>query len=314
MSKADAGAPSLAGRVAVVTGGGRGIGRAIALELAEAGAAVMVSARSAGEIEETAKLITDAGGRAVACAADVSDLAAVRNMLAVTEKELGVPTVLVNNAGGGVPGSSGPFEKIEPEGITAGIERNLVAAMVMSRLVLPGMLEAKQGCIINVASGAAMLGMPFIAPYSVSKTGITRFSEVLGYEMLGRGVAVFAITPGNVVTKLTESMVPVLDKMIEAPPPGTPWLYPPGHELEEIGWYPPERAAELCRFLASGQADRLSGRFFSVHYDEKEIVAQADRVEKEQLYVLRIPTLEGVEPALYYRDPEEVRAAAAAAG
>lgn len=312
MSIPDEAKIDLSGRVAVVTGGGRGIGRSIALALAESGAAVMVSARSSNEIDETAELIRAAGGKAIACPADVSNLAAVKNMLAVTEAELGVPTILINNAGGGVPNSSGPFEKIEPEGITAGIERNLLAAMIMSRLVLPGMLEKKQGSIINVASGAAMVGMPFIAPYSVSKTGITRFSEVLGYEMLGRGVAVFAITPGNVATKLTQAMVPHLDAMIAAPPAGTPWLYPPGHELEDIGWYPPERAGELCRYLASGQADRLSGRFFSVHYDEKEIVAQADRVEKEQLYLLRIPTLEGVEPALYYRDPEEVRATAAA--
>lgn len=298
--------------VAVVTGGGRGIGRAIALSLAQAGAAVMVSARSANEIEETAALIRQAGGRATACPADVSDLAAVREMFARTEAELGAPTILVNNAGGGVPNSSGPFEKIAPEGMTAGIERNLLAAMHLSRIVLPGMLERKRGCIINVASGAGMLAMPYIAPYSVAKTGIIRFSEVLAYEMLGRGVTVFSMTPGNVITKLTESMVPVLDKMIAAPPPGTPWLYPPGHELEECGWYPPERAAELVAFLASGKADRLSGRFFSVHYDEAEIVAQAERVDREQLYTLRIPTLNGVEPALYYRDPAEVRATAEA--
>ena len=158
-----------------------------------------------------------------------------------------------------------------------------------------------------------MLCMPFIGPYSVSKTGIIRFSEILAYEMLGRGITVFSMTPGNVVTKLTQPMVPVLDKMIASPPPGTPWIYPPGHELEEIGWYPPERAAELCRFLASGKADKLSGRFFSVHYDEADIVAQAERVEAEQLYTLRIPTLKGVEPALYYRKPEDVRAAAEAA-
>ncbi len=296
--------------VAVVTGGGRGIGRAIALKLAKDGAAVMVSARSTNEIEETAELIRAAGGRAVACAADVSDLDAVRKMLAATEAELGAPTILINNAGGGVPNSAGPFELIEPEGMTAGIERNLLAAMHISRLVLPGMLARKCGRIINVASGAGMLGMPYIAPYSVAKTGIIRFTEVLADEMLGRGVTVFSITPGNVITKLTERMVPVLDLMIATPPPGTPWIYPPGHELEECGWYPPERAGELCAFLASGKADSVSGRFFSVHYDEAEIVAQAERVMAEQLYTLRIPTLNGVEPALYYRNPADVRAEA----
>lgn len=311
MSTNDSTATNLTGQVAIVTGGGRGIGRAIALDLAKAGATVMVSARSTNEIEETAEMIRTAGGKAAFCAADVSDLAAVKAMLAATEAELGAPSILVNNAGGGVPGSSGPFEKIEPEGITAGIERNLLAAMILSRLVLPGMLERKKGCIINVASGAGMLGMPYIAPYSVSKTGIIRFSEVLGYEMLGRGISVFSITPGNVLTKLTEPMAPVLDTMIDSMPPGAPWIYPPGHELEEQGWYPPERAAELCCFLASGKADALTGRFFSVHYDEAQIAAEAEKVLADQLYTLRIPTLNGVEPALYYRDPEAVRAAAA---
>lgn len=302
----------LAGQIAIVTGGGRGIGRAIALGLAKAGASVMVSARSTSEIEETADLIRAAGGKAAACAADVSDLVAVRAMIAATEVELGAPSILVNNAGGGVPGSSGPFEKIEPEGITAGIERNLLAAMILSRLVLPGMLERKRGHIINVASGAGMLGMPYIAPYSVAKTGVIRFSEVLGYEMLGRGVAIFSITPGNVLTKLTKPMMSGLDKMIESMPVGAPWIYPPGHELETMGWYPPERAAELCNFLASGKADALSGRFFSVHYNENDILAQADRVVADELYTLRVPTLNGLEPALYYRNPDEVRASAGA--
>jgi len=304
----EATANGLAGKVAVVTGGGRGIGRAIALELAAAKVLVMVSARSTDQIEETVKLIEAAGGRAAACPADVSDLTAVKNMLAVTEAELGPPSVLVNNAGGGVSGSGGPFETLEPERIIAGVERNLLSVMLLSRLVLPGMLERERGCIINVASGAAMLGMPFVAPYCVAKTGVVRFSEVLAAEMLGRGVTVFLISPGNVVTRLTQAMVPVLDEIIAEPPAGTPWIYPPGHELEEAGWYPAERAAELCCFLASGKADRLSGRFFSVHYDEAEIVAQAERVEQQQLYALRIPTLEGVEPALYYRDPDTLTA------
>lgn len=298
--------------VAVVTGGGRGIGRAIALNLAAAGAAVMVSARSLNEIEETAALIREAGGRASAFGADVCDLDAVRKMLAATEEHLGAPSILINNAGGGVPGASGPFETLEPEAITLGIERNLLAAMHLSRLVLPRMLARKHGRIINIASGAGMLGMPFIAPYSVAKTAVIRFSEVLAYEMLGRGVTVFSMTPGNVLTKLTEPMMPVLDQMIAEPAPGTPWIYPPGHELEEIGWYPPERAAELVNFLACGKADIVTGCFFAAHYDEAAIVAAAENVEKEQLYTLRIPTLNGIEPALYYRTPDDVRAAAQA--
>jgi NAD(P)-dependent dehydrogenase (short-subunit alcohol dehydrogenase family) len=298
----------LAGTVAIVTGAGRGIGRATALSFAEAGASVMVTARSAGEIEETASLIKSAGGRAAACPADVTNLDAVKQMLTITERELGPPTVLVNNAGGGVPGTGGRFENMEPDAIVAGIQTNLLATMLLTRLVLPGMLDRGEGRIINVSSGAAMLGMPFIIPYTVAKTGIVRFSEALALELQGRGVTVFSITPGNVLTKLTKSLWPNREQVAAEPPANSPWVYPPGHALEDHGWYPPERAAELCLFLATGKADALSGRFFSVHYDEAAIVAQADRVESDQLYALRIPTLEGVEPAIFYKQPANIPA------
>ena len=296
----------LSGKVAIVTGAGRGIGRATALAFAEAGAAVVATARSTDEVEETASLVEAAGGRAVACRADVTDTEAVKKMLAFTEAQFGPPTVLVNNAGGGVPGTGGRFETLDPDAIVAGLQTNLIATMLVTRLVLPAMLDQKEGCIINVSSGAGMLGMPFIAPYCVAKTGIIRFSEVLALELQGRGVSVFAITPGNVLTKLTKSLWPVRDQVAAEPAPNTPWVYPPGHALEDHGWYPPERAASLCRFLASGTADRLSGRFFSVHYDEAEIVAEADRVERDQLYTLRIPTLQGIEPPIFYKDPANI--------
>jgi NAD(P)-dependent dehydrogenase (short-subunit alcohol dehydrogenase family) len=290
------------GRVAVVTGGGRGVGRAAALAFAEAGAAVMVTARSTDEIEETAALITADGGRAASFPADVTNLESLKELLAFTEAELGVPSLLMNNAGGGEPGSSGRFETLEPEAIVAGLQINLISTMLLTRLVLPGMLDAGSGRIINVASGAGMLAMPFLAPYNVGKTGVVRFSESLALELEGRGVSVFSMTPGNVLTKLTAPLWPGRQQFIAAPPDGAPWIFPPGHAMEDHGWYPPERAAELCLFLASGAADALSGRFFSVHYDESELVAHADRIDREQLYTLRIATLNGIEEPIVYGD------------
>jgi NAD(P)-dependent dehydrogenase (short-subunit alcohol dehydrogenase family) len=180
--------------------------------------------------------------------------------------------------------------------------------MLLTRLALPGMLDRREGCVINVASGAAMLAMPFLAPYNVAKTGVVRFSESLALELQGRGVTVFSITPGNVLTKLTAPLWPGREQFMAAPPDGAPWVFPPGHGMDDDGWYPPERTADLCLFLASGEADELSGRFFSAHYDEREIVAHADQVGREQLYTLRIPTLNGVEEPIFYREPGHARA------
>jgi NAD(P)-dependent dehydrogenase (short-subunit alcohol dehydrogenase family) len=166
------------------------------------------------------------------------------------------------------------------------------------------MLGRGNGRIINVASGSGIVSQPFLNAYSVAKAGLIRFSENLALEMKGRGVAVFAITPGMVRTKATE-LIWSVRKM--NPPPGLlASLYGPPHEnmADDAAWQPAERAGELCRFLASGAADRLSGRFFSTYYDEAEIVARADEVERDMLYTLRLPTLHGVEGPI---TPEDIR-------
>ena len=197
-------AGELEGQVAVVTGGGRGVGRAIAQALAAAGASVMVSSRTQEQLDETVALIEGEGGRAAAFAADVEQRAAVEAMLAETERVLGPVTLLVNNAGLGTTGGVGPFETLDIDEVHHLIDNNMFAAMLCTRLVLPGMLERGTGRIINVASGSGIVGQPFLNAYSVAKAGLIRFSENLALELKGRGVTVFAITPGMVQTKATE--------------------------------------------------------------------------------------------------------------
>jgi NAD(P)-dependent dehydrogenase (short-subunit alcohol dehydrogenase family) len=298
-------AGELEGQVALVTGGGRGVGRAIAQALAAAGASVMVSSRTKEQLDETVALIEGAGGRAAAAVADVEQRASVEAMLSETERAFGPITLLVNNAGVSNP-VSGPFETLDFDEVRRTIDNNLTSAMLCTRLALPGMLERGSGRIINVASGSGLVCQPFLNIYSVAKTGLIRFSENLALELEGRGVSVFAITPGMVHTQATEVIWNVR-KM--NPLPG--WLakgYGPPHEnlANDASWQPPERAAELCCYLASGAADRLSGRFFSAYADERDMVAHADDIERDMLYKLRLPTLHGVERPV---TPEEIRAA-----
>ncbi len=294
----------LDGQVALVTGGGRGVGRAIAQALAAAGTSVMVSSRTQEQLDETVALITTTGGRAAAFAADVEQRSAVEAMVAETERVLGPVTLLVNNAGLGTTGGVGPFETLDIDEVHHLIDNNMFAAMLCTRVALPGMLARGNGRIINVASGSGVVSQPFLNAYSVAKAGLIRFSENLALEMKGRGVTVFAITPGMVRTKATE-LIWTVRKM--DPLPGILGsLHGPPHEnlADDDSWQPAERAGELCRFLASGAADRLSGRFFSTYFDEAEIVARADEVERDMLYTLRVPTLYGVERPI---TPEDLR-------
>lgn len=294
----------LQGQVALVTGGGRGIGRAIAQALAAAGASVCVSSRTQAQLDETVALIEGAGGRAVSFAADVEQRTAVEAMCAEAERALGPVTILVNNAGVGTT-TAGPFETLDIDEVRKTIDNNMFSAMLCTRIILPGMLERGQGRIINVASGSGIISQPYMNAYSVAKAGLVRFSENLALEVKDRGVVVFAMTPGMVRTAATEVIWNIRHMN---PLPG--WLgraYTPPHEnpADDSAWQPPERAAELVCYLASGAADRLSGRFFSAYYDERAIVANADQVEREMLYTLRLTTLDGLERPF---TPEEVAA------
>lgn len=295
----------LHGQVALVTGGGRGVGRAIAQELAAAGASVCVSSRTQAQLDETVALIDAAGGRAISFAADVEQRTAVEALCAEAEGALGPVTILVNNAGVGTV-TPGPFETLDIDEVRKTIDNNLFSAMLCTRTILPGMLEGGRGRIINVASGSGIVGQPYTNAYSVAKAGLVRFSENLALEVKDRGVVVFAMTPGMVRTAATETIWNIRHM---SPLPG--WLgraFTPPHEnpADDTAWQPPERAAELVRFLASGAADRLTGRFFSAYYDEHAMVAHAGQIEREMLYTLRLPTLDGLAKPI---TPEEVAAA-----
>lgn len=274
----------LGGRVAIVTGGGRGIGRAMAQGLANAGAAVAVVARSPDELAESVALIEASGGQAIAVTADVTDESAVERMASDVEQQLGPVNLLVNNAG--VLGPAGPIWEVDGDAWWRCLAVNLRGPFLCSRAVLPGMLARHSGRIITTSSGAGTEPWPFSAAYAIAKAAAINFSENLAAETREAGISVFSIHPGFVRTAMTEGAA--------ASPEDEKWCggifrtsLAEGYPFECV---PPQRAAELVVFLASGRADALSGCYVSAEDDVAEMVRRAEEIQRDELYTLRLRT------------------------
>lgn len=274
----------LQGQVAIVTGGGRNIGREIALELARGGAKVAVFARSADEIQETARLVETEGGEALAIQGDVIDAESVERAVVQVVQRFGAVDILVNNAAGHL-GNIGPLwhEEIDAEQWWLDVEINLRGPFLFFRSVLPGMVERRKGCIINLGSGIGASRFVHYDAYAASKAGLIKLSENLAESVKEFGVKVFTLDPGLVRTEGHDRNLEqgVYDKWFD--PMVRQWF----HDGVDV---PPTRAAELARRLASGEADKLSGCYVSVFDDLAGMVANADEIRERELYTLRLRT------------------------
>ena len=247
----------LDGQVALVTGGGRGVGEGIARELAAAGARVAVSARTRDEVDAVAREI---GG--LALVADVTDRAAVDAMVEQVENELGPIDLLAANAGRNLREPAA--WEVEPADWWNVFEVNVFGVYLCCRAVIPGMLERGGGRIVITGSGAAYLPHSGTTAYSSSKAAVWRFGNVLAEQLDGR-VPVFVISPGLVRTEMTKS----------AP--------------DDLPWTPPELAPRLVRALASGRADALSGRYIHAEHDEiEDVVRRRDEIRERDLNAIRL--------------------------
>ncbi|MDP8932225.1 MAG: SDR family oxidoreductase [Actinomycetota bacterium] len=279
----------LAGSVALVTGGGRGIGRVLAQALADAGAVVGLVARSSDQLAQSVHLIEAAGGTAAAATADVSDERAIAEAFARLRHELGPVDLLVNNAG--ISGPVGAAWDVDPDSWWRTVEVNLRSVFLCSRLVLPDMLTRGVGRIVNITSQAGVFRWPQASAYAVSKAAVVKFTENLACETRRSGIRVFSVHPGLVAIGLSE----------EALAGNAPDHTPEGHlhawirqELTEGRGADPAWAGELVVRLGAGEADELSGCHVSVHDDLDAILARIDQVRRDDLYVLR---LQGLSPA-----------------
>lgn len=195
-------AAPLATQIAIVTGGGRGFGRAIAETLAALGASVVVASRNAPELDEVAAAIKKAGGKSLAQTADIADERQVQELVLATERWVGPPTILVNNAG--VLDPVGPLAETNGASWLRNIAINVGGTYLVTRAVLPGMIDRDQGRVVNISSSAADRASAGWSAYCAAKAAVDQLTRVLAIEMEGSGVSAAALHPGYIETAMQE--------------------------------------------------------------------------------------------------------------
>jgi len=217
----------LEGKSAFITGAGRGIGRAIAESFAAQGCAIAAAARTRTEVESVATQIRDAGGKAIALACDVTDPDQVQRAVNETHDSFGAIDLLVNNAGVAI---FKPFHELSADDWQQTMDVNLNGAFHCTQAVLPGMMHRRSGRIINISSVAGVKPIAKQSAYCASKHALNAMSKVLAMELREHGIAVHAVCPGGVTTRLADEAMP---------------------ERAKDDWMTPEDIAHACLFLAS---------------------------------------------------------------
>jgi NAD(P)-dependent dehydrogenase (short-subunit alcohol dehydrogenase family) len=256
---------SLAGRTALVTGSGRGLGRAIAAKLARLGANIVVHDISreapaefgeAPDLDSVASDIARLGIRTVALTADIADVRAVHSLVEAAEARLGPIDILVNCAGGDIAARGGkprPNDAlgVPPEDVEAILDRNLIGTMLVSRAVCPSMAQRRTGAVVNIASAAAQHGVTDGVAYAVAKAGIVQFTRCLAKDLRPQGVRVNAISPGPTMTARFMATRKTDPRMTDASVP-----------LERYGL--PEEIADAVAFFCGDGARFVSGQVLCV--------------------------------------------------
>ncbi|MBI4832413.1 MAG: SDR family oxidoreductase [Candidatus Lindowbacteria bacterium] len=232
-------------KIAIVTGGGRGIGRAIALLCAEHGAKIVITARTAEQVAGVVNEIRAAGGEAIGVPCDVSVEADAKEMVEQTVNRFGGADILVNNAGITM---SAPLVASDSEQWRRVIEINLLGTFYCSKAIAPILIEKGWGRIINMASRSGKMGHPFLTAYVASKHGVVGFTKALSEELAPFRITVNAICPGVVETDMIPDVIreQVGDKIIR-----------------------PRQIADLALFLASDDSSAITGEAINIYGNTK---------------------------------------------
>ena len=270
----------LENRVALITGGGRGIGRAVALAYAKEGAELVLAARTVDELEETAQTIRGLGAVASVFQADVTSQTEVEEMVRQTLERCASIDVLVNSAG--IAGPIGALQENDVAAWIRTIQVNLIGTYLCCRSVLPTMLKQDRGKIINL-SGSGSTSAPYhLSAYGSSKAAIIRLTEILSLELAHSNVQVNALGPGSINTRMWEQI------RDDAEAIGDTELYEFGKRVTSGGGASIEMAAELAVWLASDTSASLSGRLIhAVTDDYPNLASRITDIMSSDAYTLR---------------------------
>ena len=261
----------LDGQVALVTGAGRGFGRAIAERFADEGAQVALLSRSLDQLEEVAEAIRVNGGEALAVACDVTDPASIDAAVSQVEAQLGPVDLLVNNAG--VPGPFGPIWVVDPDDWWNSQKIHIRAPMLFMHRVLPGMVERNVGRVICVSAIASRMVAANLSAYCTGKIAQNRIVAEAAAELADTNVAVFAIDPGFAATQLARDTA----KDPDAQKYFTPLVERINSHPHDYGTDPDlARCAQRCLDLVSGSYDALSGNYYELPDDLDQELAKLE--------------------------------------
>jgi 3-oxoacyl-[acyl-carrier protein] reductase len=273
----------LHGRVALVTGASRGLGRVVACRLAGAGAHVALLARNAESLAETAMraraACVDPQQQIRIYPADLEDDAQIDAAAAQCVDQFAAVHVLVNNAA--LQGPIGPLERVDWGSWRRTFQVNLLAPARFCRLLIPTMRARGYGRIINLSGGGATRARPDLSAYAASKCALVRLSETLAEELAGSGILVNCVAPGALNTRM-------LDELLAAGPDGASREYSAARDRVHSGGDSPEEAADLIVWLASDASAGLTGRLLSAVWDDwRRLAERRPSLQDTDVYTLR---------------------------